>query len=115
MRQRLREIRRKLTLRCAHCGHRFQWKRDYRHSFGSREVYHGVCMSYLLWHRHATERLVVLDTVCDITGITEHTVRGVLEMQANDEAQRIETTNRAFRVFYDLDRFRDQRVSGDVA
>jgi len=114
MRAWLREVRRKLTLRCAHCGHRFRWRRDYRHSFGNREVYHGICMSYLLWHRHATERLAVLDTVCDITGITGGTVRGVLEVQADDEAQRVETTNRAFRVFCDLERLREQQTAGDV-
>lgn len=106
----LKEARRKLVLRCAHCGHRFRWRRDPRHSFGNSEVYHGPCMSYILWHRHAVERMEILDTVCEITGITGHTVRGVLEVRAADEAERIEATNRAFRVFYDLERFRDERM-----
>ncbi|WIE65919.1 hypothetical protein DEI99_005115 [Curtobacterium sp. MCLR17_036] len=68
-------------------------------------------MGYILWHRHAVERMQVLDTVCEIAEVTGHTVRGVLELRAVDENERVETTNRAFRVFYDLDRFRDEQMS----
>lgn len=72
----LPEMRRWATLRCEHCGHRFRWKRDYRHSFGNRDgkVYHRWCMSYIEWHRIADERLRILAVTADLAGLTKRDV-----------------------------------------
>lgn len=107
------EVRRWLTLRCAHCGHRFRWKRDPRHSFGNHDgrVYHGPCMGYITWRRDAEERLEVLGIACDITRLTSQTITGLVEMRAKDEGERITQSNKVFRVFYAL---RKQQEADDA-
>lgn len=99
-----REVHRWLTLRCGHCGHRFRWKRDDRHKFNpSGPVYHGACMTTLLWKRAAEDRLTVLALVVDVTNVTVRDVQAVAELRAEDAPARAEASNRAWRVFYDLD------------
>lgn len=81
-----REIRRKLTLRCSHCGHKFRWKRDSRFSFGGSKVYHEPCMSSIIYKREADERLDVLASALELSDLDGRTVQGWLEMRAVDEA-----------------------------
>lgn len=98
-----KEVRRLLTLRCAHCGHKFRWMRDARHSFGEcGEVYHGPCISYVTWRRKADERLGVLALTLDVTGVTDRDIQGAAELRATTDEERVAASNRAFRVFYDL-------------
>jgi hypothetical protein len=99
----LPEVRRWATLRCEHCGHRFRWKRDARHSFGGNQaVYHQYCMGYITWRRTAEERLYILAVTADLAGLTERDVTIALELLARDEAERTTESNRAWRVFRDL-------------
>ena len=102
------EIKRWLTIRCAHCGHRFRWSRDARHSFGTRDgrVYHRPCLERIMWRTAAEERLAVLDVVTDLAGISNRLITGVIENRAESEAQRISESNRSWRVFRDLDKMR---------
>lgn len=96
-----RDVRRWLTLRCAHCGHRFRWSKDARNSFGgSNAVYHSPCMSYIVWRRRATEAEEVLTLIADAFGITERDVSGVAELRATSDDQRVMDTNKVWRVFY---------------
>ena len=96
-------LRRWLRDRCAHCGRRFRWRRDARHSFGgNREVFHETCIGYRIWRGKAEERLAMLAVVCDVWGIADRDVKGVVEMRAEDDAERVKRSNVAFRVFYDL-------------
>lgn len=82
--------------RCEHCGHRFRWSRDARHSFGNRDGknYHGPCISYLTWRTKADERLDVLGLVMDVSPVTERDIKAAAELRDVP----------AFRVFYDLKR-----------
>ena len=102
----LREVRRWATLRCEHCGHRFRWNRDSRHSFGNRDgrVYHGPCLGYIEWRRRAEERLTVLGLTCELSGLTVRDVTVAAELRATTEDERITASNRTWRVFYDLGR-----------
>ncbi|WP_028637731.1 hypothetical protein [Nocardioides sp. URHA0032] len=89
--------------RCDHCGHRFRWTRDSRHSYsGSSKVWHGPCQAYIHQRTAAEERLEVLRLVMDLGPLTEHDVKFAAEMRARDEAERVANSNRAFRVFYAL-------------
>lgn len=99
-----REVRRLLTLRCAHCGHKFRWMNDARHSTGSRDgtVYHGPCMAYTIWRTKAEERLAVLALTLDVAGVTDRDIKGAAELRATTDDERVAVSNRAFRVFYDL-------------
>jgi hypothetical protein len=99
----LKEVQRWATLRCEHCGHRFRWKRDPRHSFGNRDgkVYHGPCMAYLTWRAKADERMFVLGVMSDLTSLGDADIKTVVEMRATDEAERVAHSNISFRVFYD--------------
>ena len=98
-----REVRRLLTLRCAHCGHKFRWMRDPRHSNGSGSgVYHGPCMAYTHWRAKAEERLTVLALTLDVAGVTDRDIKGAAELRATTDRERVAASNRAFRVFYDL-------------
>lgn len=108
----LTEIKRWATLRCAHCGHRFRWSRDSRSSFGNRDgkVYHGPCIAYIQWRSKAAERLEVLDVVTDLAGISHRLIVGVIENRAEGADERTRESNRAFRVFYDLDKKRSADV-----
>ena len=105
------EIKRWLTLRCDHCGHRFRWKRDHRNSFGNRDgkVWHSPCIAYLQWRAKADERLEVLDVVTDLAGISSRLITGVVENRAENEDQRIKASNQVFRVFYDLGKQREAK------
>lgn len=101
-----KEVRRLIVLRCDHCGHRFRWMNDSRHSFGNRDgkVLHGPCIAYLIWRSKADERLTVLGLAIDVAGIGDRDVKLVAELRAETDAERVESSNRAFRVFYDLER-----------
>lgn len=106
------EVRRWLTERCEHCGHRFRWKRDARHSFGNRDgkVYHGPCIALVQWRSKAEERLDLLATVCEISGMTGADVQGVISMRASGSPDASTEQNKAWRVFYDL-----EKRTGEVA
>lgn len=99
-----REIRRWATLRCAHCGHRFRWSRDARHSFGdaSGKVYHGACQSAIVWRNKAKEAYDVLRLVCDVEGINRRVVTTIAELRAETEEERVAASNKVFRVFYNM-------------
>ena len=98
-----KRIKRWRSDHCADCGHRFRWKRDARHSHGgNREVFHSACIGRQIWRNKATERLEMLALVCEVWGISDRDVKGVVEMRAADDAERVDQSNRAFRVFYDL-------------
>lgn len=88
--------------RCEHCGHRFRWNRDARHSFGNNRVYHGPCMANITWCRKADERLRVLGVVVELTGITSSDVREIMSNRVDGPAGSDEW-DRAWRVFYDLE------------
>lgn len=98
-----KEVRRWATLRCEHCGHRFRWRRDHRSSFGNRDgkVYHGPCMSFLMWKRSAEERMVVLSIACDVAGLSEGDIATVMHLRAQTEDARVAGSNLVFRVFRD--------------
>jgi hypothetical protein len=97
--------------RCTHCGRPFE-QGDGRHSFGNRDgrVYHEPCIGYLIWRRKAAERLEVLDLVCEIWEVNDRDVTGAFELRAQGEDQRVEWSNLAFRVMYDLKQVRTQRA-----
>lgn len=99
-----REVRRLLTLRCAHCGHKFRWMNDSRHATGNRDglVYHRPCIGYLTWKRKAEDRLAVLALTMDISGLTDRDIQGAAELRAEARDERVSASNRAFSVFYDL-------------
>ncbi|MDH5134982.1 MULTISPECIES: hypothetical protein [unclassified Microbacterium] len=105
----LTEIKRWATLRCEHCGHRFRWSRDARHSFGNRDgkVYHRPCLEGIVWRSKADDRLAVLDVVTEVAGISNRLVTGVIEIRATSEDERITASNQSWRVFRDLDTMRD--------
>jgi hypothetical protein len=105
----LTEITRWLTLRCAHCGHRFRWSRDARHSFGNRDgiVYHGPCIAYLQARRRADERLEVLGWTLDIADLTGDEVRQVIELRMSMDLSTLDQGGKAWRVFYELGKARD--------
>ncbi len=89
--------------RCDHCGHRFRWMRDSRHSYsGSSKVWHGPCQAYIHQRRAAEERLEVLRLVMELSPITDRDVKLASELRATTETERTANSNRAFRVFYDL-------------
>jgi hypothetical protein len=91
--------------RCTHCGHRFRWRKDARHSFGNRdgkEVFHDPCMGYVIWRRKAEERLDMLALVCEVWGVTDRDVKGIVEMRAQNDLDQSARSDLAFRVFYDL-------------
>jgi hypothetical protein len=99
----MKRVQRWMTDRCAHCGHRFRWSGDARHSHGgNREVLHAPCIGYQIWRSKADERLDMLAVVCDVWDISDRDVKGVVEMRAADDAERVKQSDRAFRVFYDL-------------
>lgn len=97
------EVRRWLTLRCAHCGHRFRWTKDARFSFGNRDVYHNACMGYLVWRRKADERLAVLGVTAELAQVSGRDVRLVMELRAAVESDRAAASDVAWRVFRDLE------------
>lgn len=101
-----KEVRRKLKLRCAHCGHKFRWLNDGRHSLGNRDgtVYHQPCISYVMWRDRADERLAVLALTLDLSGLAVADVKGAAELRAADHDDRATASNRAFRVFRDLEK-----------
>jgi hypothetical protein len=91
---------------CEHCGHRFRFRRDARHSFGNEDsrVYHSPCMSYVVWRRKAEERLTVLGVVVDLTNVTADDLRQVMSFRAaGGPADEGDQWNLAWRVFYDLE------------
>lgn len=98
------EIRRWATLRCAHCGHRFRWARDARHSFGNRDgkVYHGPCIDAIVWRRKADERLQVVAMLSDLSGLGDKDLQTVAELRATDAPGESTAANLVWRVFYDL-------------
>lgn len=98
-----KELRRLLTLRCVHCGHKFRLMNDPRHSRGDGSgVYHGPCMSYIHWRSKAEERLWALGLTLDVAGVTDRDITGAAELRATTTDERVAAGNRAFRVFYDL-------------
>ena len=104
MRQMVKRIKRWRRDRCTHCGHRFRWSKDARHSFGNedRRVYHDPCMGYVTWRAAAEERLEILGIVCQVWGVNDRDVKGVVEMRTPDNAEGAKLRDRAFRVFNDL-------------
>jgi hypothetical protein len=98
-----REWHRRLTARCAHCGLRFQGKRDPRHTFGgNRGVYHGPCQAAIIWRRKADERLRIVGVLSEVSGLGATDIRGVVENRAEGDVARSAAWNEAWRVFYDL-------------
>lgn len=91
--------------RCEHCGHRFRFNRDSRHSFGdNRAVYHGPCMAAVTWRHKAEGRLKVLGVVVELTGITSSDVREVMSNRVEGPPWAGSNEwNLAWRVFYDLE------------
>lgn len=100
-----REVRRWATLRCAHCGHRFRWSRDARHSFSdaSSNVYHGPCQAAIVWRRQAEEAYEVLRLACETAGLDSRAMTGVAELRGG-----VSSANRVFRVFYNMEKRGDQ-------
>lgn len=94
--------------RCAHCGHRFAWSGDARHATGNRDgkVFHGPCWAYLMWRAKADERLAVLGLTLDLSGMTDRDVKTAAELRSDDHDERLTASNRAFRVFRDLEKSR---------
>jgi hypothetical protein len=92
--------------RCAHCGHRFRWKRDARHANGNRDgkVFHGPCLAYLTWRRKAESRLDILALTLDVAGVTSGDIKGAAELRAISDDERRAVSSRAFSVFFDLER-----------
>lgn len=89
--------------RCDHCGHRFRWMRDSRHSYsGSDKVWHGPCQAYIRWRCSAEEFREVLRLVMELSPITDRDVKLATELRATTDAERVANSNRAFRVFYAL-------------
>lgn len=90
--------------RCHHCGHPFRWTRDSRHATGNRDgkVFHGPCMAYLTWRAKADERIAVLGLTVEVTGVNDRDIKAAAELRAASEDERVASSNRAFRVFYDL-------------
>ena len=103
-----KRIRRWLRDRCAHCGHRFAYRGDARHSYGNRDgkVYHNPCIGYLTFRSKAEERLAILDLVVDVWNVDERDAKMTIELRAGNGDERIAASNRAFRVFHDLAKFR---------
>lgn len=101
-----REVRRWATLRCAHCGHRFRWSRDARHSFSdaSGNVYHGPCQAAIVWRRKAEDAHEVLAIVCDVTEVNSRDMTAIAELRAGTPDERVAASNRVFRVFYEMGR-----------
>lgn len=101
-----KEIHRWLTLRCDHCGHRFRWKRDARHSFGNRDgkVWHDTCISLVICRRKAEERLQVVGVMVELSGLTASDVREAMGLRDSkgQPGTGSDGWNRAWRVFYDL-------------
>lgn len=102
MRRLLREIRWHFTLRCDYCNLRFRWKRDPRHTYGDKRVFHGPCMGYLSWRSKADERLDVIAVMCDLSGLTGRDVQSVFELRTETKVHGSNAWNAAWRVFYDL-------------
>lgn len=104
------ELKRWATLRCAHCGHRFRLKRDPRNAFSSKsgEVYHNSCISFIQYRRTATERLEVLSLALEVSHVTANDVKQVAELRPGTEDERIAISNKAWRVFHDLDKLRGE-------
>lgn len=98
------EIKRWATLRCAHCGHRFRWRRDARHSTSNRDgkVFHGPCLSAVTWRAKAEERLAVLGLVVETTGVDTLAMQAVAQRRETTDAAQTAAGNRTWRVFYDL-------------
>lgn len=92
--------------RCAHCGHRFAWKRDARHSYGHSDgkVWHGSCMALEMWQRKAEERLKVVDVMSDLSGLTGSDVCAAMNLRADNgqPGGGSSAWDLAWRVFYDL-------------
>lgn len=97
--------------RCAHCGHRFAWQRDARHSFGNRDgnIYHEPCIGYLMWRTKAEERLDMLNLVCEVWTVSDSDVKQLVELRAGTDDERVARSNLAFRVFYDLEKQAKQK------
>lgn len=90
--------------RCDLCEGPFRGKARARHSYtGSDKHWHGYCQAYVLWRRKAEERLVVIDLMADLSGLTKRDVIATAEFRANDTDQRIAASNAAWRAFYDLE------------
>lgn len=90
--------------RCDLCGHRFRWRRDARHGDPTGRLWHRQCAAAEHWHRTATERLAVLGVVMELAALDPATVKGAIELRADDIDERVQVSNRAFRVFHDLER-----------
>lgn len=90
--------------RCEHCGHRFRWRRDSRFATGNRDgkVFHGPCLAYRTWRTKADERMDVLGLTLDLSGMSDRDVKTAAELRATGDDERVVASNRAFRVFYDL-------------
>jgi hypothetical protein len=98
-----REWLRRRNARCAHCGLRFQGKRDPRHTFGgNRAVYHGPCQALIVWRRKADERLDVIGVMSELSGLTAADLRSVYELRTENAADGSQAWNLAWRVFHDL-------------
>jgi hypothetical protein len=108
-----REWYRRATARCAHCGLRFQGKRDPRHTFGgNRDVYHGPCQALVIWRRKAEERLYVVGVISDLSGLNDRDIQGVLVNRADGVVDGSHAENLAWRVFYDLGQERTDAANG---
>ena len=110
------EIRRWATLRCAHCGHRFRWSRDARSATSNRDgkVYHGPCLSYIIWRRDAEERLDVLGWVMEIADLKPDDVRQVVEMRMTLDPATLDQGAKVWRAFYALSK-REHAHSDETA
>jgi hypothetical protein len=99
-----REIHRWATLRCAHCGHRFRWSQDARHSFSdaSGKVYHGPCQSAIVWRNKAEEAYEVMRLILEVKEISQRDVTTIAELRAETEEERVAASNRVFRVLYNM-------------
>lgn len=108
------EVIRWLTLRCDHCGHRFRWKRDARHSFGNRDgkVWHGPCLEAVYLRRERDEYLDVLAITADLAGLDGRTVRGAAELRAESDTERSQISDKVWRAFYALEKRAEHEPGG---
>jgi hypothetical protein len=83
--------------RCHECGHPFRWTRDARHGFGDARHFHGPCISLVTAKGRAADRLAVVETMRDLSGLTASDVQEAMGLHDGPDGW-----NRAWRVFYDL-------------
>lgn len=101
--------------RCDHCGRRKHWD-DAWHAYPSGDrVWHSECMAYINWRSKATERIEILDLICEVWGVTMQDVTSIASgraAQGDDDGPELASTassnawDKAWRVMHDRDNHR---------